>query len=175
MSKYGIEIEFVSNNYYKVLEILNSFGCIVTFDGRYGNSNELILKPEATVKGCELNIPPNFNRLEELCEALKPYVQFTERCAMHIHVDSEGIDLDKLNNYYIEHENQIISRAGNRYVDLNYSNSKVLTCRRKNMNIALSNMKHGTVEHRIYKATFNYNDVMFAVEQTLSIIEESQK
>ena len=47
--------------------------------------------------------------------------------------------------------------------------------RRKNMNINLSNMKHGTVEHRIYKATFNYNDIMFAVNQTLNIIENSQK
>lgn len=172
--KYGIEIEFVSDNYTNIIDILKKYNCVIRFDCKYSNSTELILKPEGTVRGCELNIPPDFNRLEELCEELKSLVSFTERCAMHIHVDSRGLNLDKLNTYYINNEASIISQAGNKYVDLNFSNTKGIG-RKRNMNIFVSSTMHNTVEHRIYKSTFNYNDIVFAINQTLNIIEESQK
>lgn len=175
MQNYGIEIEFLSYNYYEIFDILKKYNCVISFDSKYSNNNELILKPESTVKGCELNIPPGFKYLKNLCEDLQPLATFNERCAMHIHVDSKTLNLEKLNEYYINNEDKIITEADNLYLNLNYSNSMKVIVRRKNMNINLANMKHGTVEHRIYKATFNYNDIMFAVNQTLNIIENSQK
>lgn len=175
MNKVGIEIEFIPYDYYKLIDILKSYNCVISFDARYTNSEELILKPECTVKGCELNIPPNFDKLKELCKDLQPLVHFNDRCAMHIHVSSIGIDLNKLNEYYINNEASIIKEADYRYVDLNFSNAMKGIGRRRNMNIFASDMKHKTIEHRIYKATFNHDDIMFAVEQTLNIIENSQK
>ena len=175
MRPYGIEIEFISKNYYKLFEVLKKYDCVITFDTKYSNKKELILKPEATVRGCELNIPPGFNELENLCKDLQPLATFNERCAMHIHVSSKKLDLEKLKTYYINNEAEIISEAGNLYTNLNFSNSMKVAVRKKNMNIDLANMKHGTVEHRIYKSSFDYIDIMFAVTQTLQIIEESQK
>ena len=176
MRKHGTKIEFliIDNYFLEVIDILKVYNCIFTYDSNYNSTDKLVLKPEGIVKGCELNIPPGFIYLEELSESFSQYVHFNERCTMHIHVDSEGIDLEKLNTYYINNESSIISSAGYRYAKLNTSNSKKFVCRRKNMNIVLSNIKHATVEHRIYKATFNYDDIMFAVNQTLQIIEDSQ-
>ena len=178
----GIEIEFISNDYMYLFEKLkeNNINFIITGNHKYSDCENLIIKPEPSVRGFELNIPPTmtFEELENICNIFNGHTDFTSNSALHIHIPiNDKYDCDKIYNYYYKNENTIINDANNKgvYVDLNKSIStpSMVPIKMLNMNVYKSFETHNTVEHRIYKATFNYEDICWIINQTKEIIENA--
>lgn len=177
----GIEIEFISNDYLNIFTILkeNNINFIFSPYCKYSDKEHIILKPESTVKGMELNISPNnLNQLKKICNLLKPNTYFNNKCALHIHISDDSINLDKVYDYYINNESNIIEecKKKNLYLNLNkslnyFSKSQLQYIRKTNINIYNSYNIHKTIEHRIYKATFDYDSIMWCINQTIKIID----
>lgn len=179
----GLEIEINSTNYNQLLKVL-----LENIDFEFSpscsktNSTKLIIKPEPTTKGLELNIPPNYTQLEYLINLIKPYIYFVDNAALHVHISDECINentLDDYFNYYCGHEKEIIEEAkqANVYVNLNKSLKILNPTNRKfskfvNLNIYPSFKEHGTIEHRIYKATLDIDKINWCIEQTKKIIRK---
>ena len=148
---------------------------------RHTSVSELVIKPERSISGWEVNIPPNMiGRLEAILGLLNKHnPTFHEKAALHIHVDTyylSRFNIDCLHNYYFAHQDEIIKFAEEHdlYLDLNapvLENMKDEK-RKTRLNIRHAMAKHKTVEHRIYKATTDYNKVLIAISQTLNIIKE---
>lgn len=181
MLNCGIEIEFLSGDYRGLLLALveQDIEFFLTGNNRETSTEHLIIKPDLSTRGFEFNIPPNYTeeQLQLLCTTIGNYAYTSDLCAMHIHIPVTQNDLSLIEEYYIAHQVDIIQAAKdqNLYVNMNRNNveNDTLQLRRTNMNTVKAFRAHGTVEHRIYKSTFDYNKIMWAVNQTKEIINEA--
>lgn len=180
MINCGLEIEFSSNNFAELFKaLLNNPSIPVSIVGELTKTfSNISIKPEATVNGFEIVFPPTTTEeeLESICGLIQPYAIFIENCAMHVHIPiSEEKQLPQIYDYYARHESGIIQEAQEQdlYVDLNVSNLSDTPTRKKNLNVYYAYRKHKTVEHRIYKATFDYTQIMWAINQTKQIIADA--
>lgn len=170
----GIEIEFFSN--LNLIQILNLFNknhiyYLYTNFPYFSSEQYIVIKPDETIPGgYELNIPPTYKKIQTLCEILEPVSYFTDRCALHIHYDKTNIDINSTKLMYALYEQEIVQDAKDHdvYVNLNKSildeNSK-----QKYRNLRLFT-RHNTIEHRIYKATFDYDLIQWCIHQLDKII-----
>lgn len=187
--KFGLEIEFYTDKI-ALFNKLDELGIPYKYIPRPGKlvlTDKLLFKNECTLRndnGIEVNFPPvnNFEEIQDyiLGIASIPY-SFDERCALHVHYDfsdHSSDDLDKIHNYYSTHQDEIKSAAKEKGVYVNLNRDLVYgEYRRKgrlfNINLYRSFDKHRTIEHRIYKSTFNLDKIRFCVEQTRDIIEKA--
>lgn len=180
----GLEIELYFKD--ELLDVLDYFrnkykNFKFTLDYKYSSITELVFKTDPTIKGgIEINIPPClFNSLEDILNDVNkfnPY--YSGNCCLHIHVGAENINIGKLYNYYKDNETEILDFAVNNgltdktHINLNKSiQEKVL--KYQHMNIWQAYMNHNTVEHRIYKATTDYNKIKQCIDQTINIIKQA--
>lgn len=181
---FGLEIEFIlkKEKLFKALQENNI--PYVYYDRMKTPRNEvLVIKPEKTLKhedGIEINFPPsdNYVLIEQVLKILnKLDVQFTDNCALHVHVGVNKEDVVPIAKYYIKHQEEIINEAGPLYTKLNKMTAeRCITLpvdKFFNLNINSAFRLHGTVEHRIYKATLNLEEVKFCISQTLDIINKA--
>ena len=182
MITQGIEIEFLSSDYTDIFTALvsNNIDFKISGNPKESDTTKIIIKPELSVKGFEINIPPNTSEqtLSTICSIFSTRTTFSEKCAMHIHTHVEDItDVGAIFNYYKLHERSIINaaKAADVYVNLNDSNNSQYGVESTfvNMNCYKAFEKHHTVEHRIYKATFDYNKILWALNQTQNIISSA--
>lgn len=178
----SIELEFTSENYNYLFDKLkeNNIDYTFTGDSRISRLDKIVIKPEASVRGLELNIPytETFETLRKICDIFDNHVILTNNCCLHLHYPIANIeDCDKIYNYYCANEQSIIAAAQeqNMYVNLNKPTATptINPIRYLNMNVYKAYEMHGTVEHRIYKATFNYNKLVWAINQTKQIISNA--
>ena len=180
----GLEIEFLSEDLSNVIHALENNGitAVVNMYNKYSDINNHIIKYEPSIKGCEITISPyKINELQTICSALQNITTFVDNCALHIHISDEAItqeSLDTIFNYYKRHEEEIIQNCidNEMYVNLNSSVKRTnyygdFIPRKLNMNIYRAFKDHGTIEHRIYKATFDYNKIIWCINQTKDIIQ----
>ena len=187
--KYGIEIEFCIKDD-ELLLLLNDFketyknSFVFSLEHTTSSLDKIIIKTEPTVKGgLEINIPPNFtNDLENICSLINKYnVYYTNNCALHIHIDATNINLNRLINYYSNNEQDILNYAIEQeltdkyHIALNRSinEDRIQNCKFIHMNIYHAFINHRTVEHRIYKATTDYNKIKQCIDQTINIIKQA--
>lgn len=180
----GLEIEFMSDNCASLIKetLDNNINIIVSSDSKFSNEKDIILKPEYSTRGFELNIPPEttYEQLLKICNIFSKYSYFSNKCSLHIHLGiSNNItdkDLYDINDKYICKQTEIINEANEKclYANLNNFNiENLITFTSKyNLNIFNSYKNHNTIEHRIYKGTFNYEDIVWCINQTKSILEE---
>ena len=174
--KVGIEIEFLLSDYYKLFKLLIENNIYFKFCPQQfqGSTEEICIKPEFTVRGgIEITLPPTctFQQLQLICNICKN-ATFTEKCAMHIHFVPK-YESESYYKYYCKNEQDIINaaKAQGLYLNLNKSVVDASTARNSNLNIYRSMERHGTIEHRIYKATFDYDKILWAINQTKQIQE----
>jgi len=171
----GLEIEFQAD----LRNIFDTFKSIpFLFVNEIHNKEDyldkVVFKPEPTVNGYELNICSNNVYLRQVLDGLKRIATITDKCALHIHIPIQDINYSLIDIYnkYAELEDTIIKEAqdNNMYLDLNESITSKSNTRKKNLNL-LSLKHHHTIEHRIYKATFDLNKIKYAINQTTSILK----
>lgn len=184
----GIELEFLLNKEI-LIEHLNNNNIEFVERPRTWKliENKIVIKEEPTLRnkaGIEINIPPtySFEELKNLISLLNSLpITFNKYCAMHIHVSfSEMTYKDTLNifNYYLDYQDMYIRAAikENIYSDLNiYATKQNRGLRKINLNASASYIKHKTIEHRIYKSTIDLDKIIWAVEQTKSIVLGAMK
>lgn len=186
--KFGLEIELITDKQklFKELE-KNKIDYINIDKMRCGTHDILVIKPEFTIKdpnGIELNFPPNenYDLIEKVLTILNTLdVRFNNKCALHVHIDFNNHtrkDLQRLHDYYVDNQDKILYETIKKglYLNLNDNLKKgeLLTPKRRcNLNLINAFVNHGTVEHRIYKSTINFDEVKFCIEQTMKIVEES--
>lgn len=184
MINCGLEIEFKCDDCMELIDLLKQNNISIKIIGNPRNTSvsDIVLKPEVTVRGFELNFPPTTDELtlRTICNLFKDKTVFNKRCALHVHIPVENIsDVDKIYNYYAEHETEIINTAkeAKLYVNLNRSINKTFDKENKfiNMNCYKAFKSHHTVEHRIYKATFNFDEICWCIHQTQEIITNALK
>lgn len=183
---FGLEIEFLIDKQ-KLFQALkdNNIEYVYSDKMKTEKHNVIVLKPEKTLKhenGIEINFPPSedFTLIKTVLTILNTLdVSFNERCALHVHVGINNEDeLEKIKYYYIQHQDEIINLAKDLYINLNkpvLNNDTILNGKFRNMNLYYAFKTHQTVEHRIYKATINFEEVKFCIEQTLNIISAALK
>lgn len=183
---FGLEIKFITNKQLLFQALKNNNIEYVYYDKMKTEKHDIIvLKPEKTLKdnnGIEINFPPSkdLRLIENVLNILNTLnIQFNERCALHVHVGIDNEDeLEKIKYYYIQHQDEIINQAKDVYINLNkpvLENDSILSGKFRNMNLYRAFKYHQTIEHRIYKASINFDEVKFCVEQTLNIVREALK
>ena len=185
---FGLEIEFIANKQLLFQAFKTNNIEYVYYDKMKTEKHDIIvLKPEKTLKhenGIEINFPPSddFMLIKQVLHILNSLdISFNEHCALHVHVGISNEDeLEQLKSFYIKHQDEIISEAMNHdvYINLNkpvLETDNLVSGKFRNMNLYYSFKTHQTVEHRIYKATINFDEVKFCIEQTLNIISAALK
>lgn len=180
----GIEIEFIPLDYFIFFKTLIDKNIIFVFSPQQntpGVREFLLIKPEVTVLGgIEINIPPTYTyeELYKLCEVLKESgYTITDKCALHIHFKPR-FELSAYAQYYLARQEIILSEAKEKglYAALNdpltaesYDDTNRRNRRAFNLNIHRAYTAHGTIEHRIYKSTLDYNEIIWCINQTKKI------
>ena len=179
---FGLEIEFITDKA-KLFEALrlNDIPYVYYNQMKTPKHDIIVLKKESTLKdsnGIEINFPPcgDFAFIERVLTILNQLdVIFNARCALHVHVGvDDAAKLRRIHTYYCDHQEEIISQASHLYVNLNRPtllSDNYLTGKCRNINVYNAYKNHQTVEHRIYKATIDIDEVKFCINQTLQIIE----
>lgn len=179
--KIGIEIEFSCKDIFQFLKELDP-NIFYIFTANSAKKNlplipyQIIIKPECTVEnGWELNIPPGYPEILRVLEAFRKndLVSFTEKCALHVHVDIDELlsPMEEVIENYKINEEKYIQEAIDKgmYLNLNTSITDTKDTRKKNLNIKAIE-RHHTLEHRIYKATFNYSEYRWCIKHTLKCL-----
>lgn len=186
--KIGVEIELIVNR--SDLELLltkNNIEFKYYEKQRKNEDDCLVLRSERSLfnpNGLELNFPSSYS-FEEISSVLQ-LVQslgatFNKKCALHIHVSWPDITeqaVAKVREYYIANQNAIIEETKQQalYVNLNLKVDGTNYKKRcTNLNSFAAFLKYGTVEHRIYKSTIDTTKLLFAINQTKTIIENALK
>ena len=182
--KFGIELELLVDQDLLINSLINNnIKFVQKSDIAKNKENCLVIKPEITLRdplGIELNFPPNYtiSDISKVLNILKLLpVTFNSRCAMHIHVSFDELTeetISRILSYYIEHQTDIIEEAKliNIFADLNELVSMDnFNKRRICLNTIRAYKKYSTIEHRIYKSTIDIDKILFALNQTKSIIK----
>lgn len=190
MLNVGIEIEFTTPDIAEFLGKLYDANIDFKFfdkldrHKRQSSKEVLVIKPDESLgrNGWEINIPPNLYGFEikMILDILKSCnIELTDKCALHVHIDTyylSKFNLDNIYKYYVNSQRGLIEDSKTRglYLDLNNElpeSPKDVRSRKTNLNFRAIT-KHGTLEHRIYKSTLNFDEVMWCVNQTINIIDK---
>lgn len=184
--KFGLEIEIIIDKQ-KLFEELekNNIKYVYIDSMRCETHDILVIKKELTLKepnGIELNFPPSedYDLIKKVLTILNTLdVRFNNKCALHVHIDFSNKtrnDLQRLHDYYVDNQDKILYETIKKglYLNLNKplkKGEKISPRRMSNINILNAFTMHGTIEHRIYRSTIDFEGVKFCIEQTKSIIE----
>ena len=180
----GAELEFNCDNIDNLLKTFKENNIDYEWvDVRTPANEKLTLKTEKSVDGYEICFPPSYDKTELILSLMESQCYFTERCTLHIHVSNYNKintnSLETIYNYYRENEGYIIQEIADKdlFLNLNFwsreinNNIDKYNIRKQNLNIFGAYRLHRTIEHRVYKATFNYEDFIWCINNTLNIIK----